>query len=548
MPWPLTRPIAHVLARRGLLEEETIRSLLHPCLGDLPSPLGLPDMPIAAERLARAVRLGETILVLGDYDVDGITSAALLTTALRDAGGSTVCAIPDRAHDGHGFTRSGLALAERLGARVVVTTDSGTSSVATIDEATARGIDVIVTDHHEPNDRLPRALAVVNPRRADSSYAFRELAAVGVAFRLAQATYGALGRPTRYVDRHLDLVAMGSLADCVPLVGENRTLVRLGLEMMARGQRPGLLALREAAGRELSHLDGSTVVLALAPRINAAGRLGHAHAALRLLTTPDRREASMLAHRLEDANRTRRQLAEAVVHDTEKLARTVSDAPALVAASSGWHPAVLGIAAARLLDENARPVVLIAWRGEEGKGSARAPADYNLHEIFSRLRDLLVTFGGHPRAVGFTLRHECFADFRERFFALVASTSPVQTTHREALQLEGVLPLASCSPALARSVADLGPFGVGHSEPLFAVPDVRPIGHPVTIGRNGLRFHVENGSGARQCVGYRLAHRAPELQEGRTVWLACVPVLTHRFAAGGVELKVKDIHLQPESV
>ncbi len=541
---PLHPLVAHVLAERGIRDPHAIRALLAPSVEDLPDPFGLPDMDVAVARLVRAVHTQETVLVLGDYDVDGVTAAALLASALREAGGQAVCAIPDRAREGHGFTLAGLALAQRLDIHVVVVADSGTASVDTIAEAGRAGIDVIVVDHHQPHAALPDALAVVNPRRPDSQYGFAELAAVGVAFRVAQALFVALGRSPRYVDRHLDLVALGTLADSMPLVGENRILTRLGLQVMRQGQRVGLAALRDVCSRDDRVLDSAVVMLTLAPRINAAGRLGHAQSALRLLMTPDRREAHLLARQLEDDNRLRRRLAEGVVRDAQRAAEAQHGARTLVADSAEWHPAVLGIAAARLLEEGQRPVALIVWRGDEGKGSARAPAGLDLPAVLSACGSVVHAYGGHAVAAGFTLRRADLPAFRHTFEAAVAAAAP-EPSRRMPLVLEGSIALEDCDAAMASAIGELGPFGTGHPEPLFTFPDVRVSGPVQFVGRNAVRFRAHRHGAMVECLGVGLARHAAWIDSGPRVVLAATPVAGSRIRGTAVELKVRDLVATP---
>lgn len=541
---PLHPVVAGLLAARGIRDPHAIRALLAPSIDDLPDPFGLPDMDVAVARLVRAVHTQETVLVLGDYDVDGVTAAALLAMALREAGGQAVCAIPDRSREGHGFTLTGLALAQRLDIHVVIVADSGTASVEAIAEAGRAGIDVIVVDHHQPHDALPDALAVVNPRRPDSTYGFADLAAVGVAFRVAQALFTALGRSPRYVDRHLDLVALGTLADSMPLVGENRILTRLGLEVMQHGQRVGLAALRDVCMRDDRVLDSSVVMLTLAPRVNAAGRLGHAQAALRLLMTPDRREAHLLARQLEDDNRLRRRLAEGVVRDAMRASEDQLGAHTWVAESAEWHPAVLGIAAARLLDEGQRPVALIVWRGDEGKGSARAPAGHDLPALLAACGGVVHAYGGHAVAAGFTLRRADFAAFRHTFETVVRTATP-DPSRRPPLVLETSLALRDCDAVLAAAIADLGPFGAGHPEPLFAFPDVTVSGPVQPVGRSAIRFFAHQQGITHACLGVGLARHAAWIEQGARVAMAATPVHGSRQRGTDIELKVRDLVATP---
>lgn len=505
--------LAAILVQRGLAAPDVAKAFLRPDLERLSDPHCWADMPIAVERLARAVREHEPILVHGDYDVDGQCAAAMLTRILRSAGGTVHPFVPHRVRDGYDFGPAGLAEAQRIGAKLIVTCDCGITAVAAVRAARAAGIDVIVTDHHLPGDELPPANAVIDPQRPDCKSEDKNLCGTGVAFKLAQALVQTLGLSANLPLHFLDYVALATIADVVPLVGENRILVRYGLKKMADSRWVGLRALIETAGLQGKPLRGAHIGFILAPRLNAAGRIGDANDGLRLLLTENPQEAAALARELETTN-ARRQAMDQVIQDEaiELVEKTLnpSDA-AIVLGSDAWHPGVIGIVASRIVERFGRPTFLIAWdqegKGDFGRGSGRSIARFDLHGALQRVGSHLEKYGGHTMAAGFTIKRERFDDFRVAFLAVAGELlTPDDLAPSQRVDLE--LPLASVNQELERLIRHLEPCGAGNPAPVFGVRNARAVGAR-RVGTNHLRFTLDDGSAVLPAIGFRWADAVP---------------------------------------
>jgi single-stranded-DNA-specific exonuclease len=509
-------PLAALLVQRGQGSEADARAFLRPAVTALSDPHALAGMADAVDAIASAVRAGGTILVHGDYDVDGQCATALLTRALRAAGADVVGFVPHRLRDGYDFGPAGLAAAQRAGASLVITCDCGITAVETVRAARAAGIGVVVTDHHLPGDSLPPALAVVDPQRADDSSTAQTLCGTGIAFKLVQALVPALGLPANLPYHLLDYVALATVADVVPLVGENRILVRHGLKLLADSRWPGLRALVAAVGLEGRELRAGHMGYILGPRLNAAGRVGDAADGLRLLLTDDPAEAADLARRLEGLNVERQSIDQRILE--EALAQVEQDGDperdaGFVLAGDGWHPGVVGIVASRVVERYGRPTFLIAFDGEIGKGSGRSISRFDLHQALLACGDLLERYGGHQMAAGLTIRRDRLAEFRERFGAIARqSLSPEDLGPEQRVDLE--LPLAEATAELERLSRYLEPCGAGNPAPVFGVRGVRFTGR-ARVGNGHLKGCLDDGTARLPAIGFQWADRVPWLGDGR---------------------------------
>ncbi len=471
------------------------------------------DLDRAVDRLARAVTDRETILIHGDYDVDGMCSTTLMTRAIRGFGGVAVPFIPRRIEDGYDLTDAGVRAARAAGARVVVTCDCGTSAVAAVAALCAEGIDVIVTDHHVPGGSLPECLAVLNPKRAGCEYPDEDLAAVGVAFKLALALAERLGASTAPILGMLDLVALATVADIAPLRGENRVFVRYGLRLLAQTRNQGLRALIRSSGLDGKPLTAGRVGFILAPRLNAVGRLGHAMRGVELLMCENEHEALGIARELEELNRKRQEIdRETLVQARAQLADPVlRDAYGLVIAREGWHPGVIGIVASRIVEETGKPTLLIAVSGNEGKGSGRSIPAFDLHGALSGIRDILLRFGGHRAAAGVTVAAEQIPELARRFDAAArAVLRPEDLAPEVRIDLE--LRLEDLTPELESLLRHFEPFGLGNPGPVLVSRGVRVVGTPRVVGQNGLKLRLATATGELEALGWGMAHRATELR------------------------------------
>src|SRR6266516_2770747 len=465
----IPEPLAALLVQRGLAAPEHAKAFLRPDLERLSDPLAWVDMSRAVELIVAAVRSGAPILVHGDYDVDGQCAAALLTRVLSSVGGRVHAFVPHRLRDGYDFGPTGLAEARRLGAGLIITCDCGITAVEAVRAARAAGIEVIVTDHHLPGNELPPASAVLDPQRADCRSAAKELCGTGVAFKLAQALVPALGLSPHLPLHFLDLVALATVADVVPLTGENRILVRHGLKLLAESHWTGVRALVETAG--------------LAGKPIRSGHVG-------FIQAPDQR---ILDEAVE--------LAERVLRPEDR---------ALVLAADAWHPGVIGIVASRLVERYGRPTFLIAWDGggSTGRGSGRSIAGFDLHAALQRVAPHLEKYGGHTMAAGLTIRRGRYEAFRVAFLGVASELlRPDDLVPAQRVDLE--LPLGLVSDELEKLIRYLEPCGAGNPAPVFGVRGARAVGAR-RVGTNHLRFTLDDESGALPAIAFQWADAIPD--------------------------------------
>lgn len=506
----IPEPLAALLVQRGLGDPGAARAFLRPGLERLTDPFAWVDMERATELIARTVRADEPVLVHGDYDVDGQCASALLTRVLRAAGARAEAFVPHRLRDGYDFGPAGLAAAERAGAKLIITCDCGITAVEAVTAARAAGREVIITDHHLPGDVLPPASAILDPQRADCPSSDKDFCGAGVAFKLAQALVQRLGLSPNLPLHFLDYVALATVADVVPLTGENRILVRHGLKMLSDSRWAGLRALVEAAGLAGKPLRAGHVGFILAPRLNAAGRIGDANDGLRLLLSDDPAEAAGLAGALETQNVRRQQLDQRILNEALDLADTAlqGDERALVLAAEGWHPGVIGIVASRLVERYGRPTFLIGWEGDTGRGSGRSIPGFDLHAALHRVGGHLERYGGHTMAAGLTIRRERFAEFRVAFLRVAGEfLRPEDLTPTQRVDLE--VPLGAVSAELERMMRHFEPCGAGNPAPVFGVRGAKAL-RARRVGTNHLRFTLADGSGELPAIGFRWADLVPE--------------------------------------
>ncbi len=499
-----------MLAVRGRDSPEAARSFLRPLLTSLHDPALLRGADAAARRLARAVERDEMVVVHGDYDVDGVSGSALLAHWIRALGGRAEPIVPDRFRDGYDLSRPGVERAAALGASVLVTVDCGIGAVEAVRLAVEAGMDVIVTDHHAPGPLLPDALAVVNPNRPDCPYPNKDLCGAGVAFKVGQLLARELGRPADEAWEYLDLVAVATIADLVTLRGENRILARYGLRVLSRTGRRGLAALMRIADiAPGSPVEADMVAFRIGPRINAAGRVGDAGEALRLLLAENPLEAGRLAERLDRANRERRDLEGRTAAEALAALRGSYDPArdrAVVVAGEGWPPGVIGIVASRVAERIHRPAVVIALEGARGRGSARSIPPFDLHAAVSACAEHLDRFGGHHQAAGMDIRRDRVAAFREAFQA-VARERLGSAEPRPVLRVDAEIGLGEVDLELSRYMRYAGPFGRGNREPVFVARRVRLAGPPRVLKGAHLKFRMVRDGAGLGAIGFRLAQR-----------------------------------------
>ncbi|HHT02330.1 MAG TPA: single-stranded-DNA-specific exonuclease RecJ [Firmicutes bacterium] len=502
--------LARVLINRGVTEVGAARRFLHPEELAWHDPFSMLGMPAAVARLQEALARCEQIVVYGDYDVDGITAAAILTDYLQRRGGRVTTTLPSRLLDGYGLHPEVVRSAAAAGCTLLVTVDCGITACAEIALAKQLGMDVLVCDHHEAGASLPLGAVLLDPKQPACPYPFKGLAAVGVVWKLLQAL------EPGSCDQYLDLVALGTVADVVPLVDENRRLVQQGLACLASSARPGLRALLNSCGLSPANLEAGHVAFGLAPRLNAAGRVGDAMLALQLLLCQDVAMAEELAAELEQANRARQRIEETVWREAEAQAMAMfaedPHLPFLVLDGDGWHPGVIGIVASRLVERFYRPTLLVAWHEGLGRGSGRSIPGFNLHKALSACAHLLEGFGGHGAAAGCQVVPGNLPALRAALQDYARRNSGLSDFVPK-LQIDAELRPDECGLRLATELELLAPFGVGNPRPLFAVHSLRPVSVQ-TVGKQGqhLRLQFQGQSNGRLVgIGFRLGHLAPTL-------------------------------------
>lgn len=542
--------IAKILVFRGIADYDTAKVYFRPTMELLHDPYLLDGMDKAVDRVLRGLAENEAFFVFGDYDVDGTNGAAMLYLFLKELGARVQYYIPDRLKEGYGISRAGIDHAVELGVNLFIAIDCGITAVDQVDYASQRGLDVIICDHHEAGPVLPPALAVLDPIKPGDPYPFKPLSGCGVGFKLIQGIARRVGKED-LLRPYLDFVTLASTADIVPLTGENRVLVKLGLENINTSPRPGIRALIESAGLKLGRITTGQIVFALAPRINAAGRLGDATRAVRLLTSVDPEEARALAQELEEENRNRRKIDEDTFADAQQLFEECFDVhsdPAIVLHQEHWHPGVVGIVASRMVERYYKPSIMMATVDGVAKGSARSVSGFDIYEALKRCEDKILQFGGHKYAAGLTVEIERLEEFREAFKAAVKDLMTEELKTPE-IRIDMELDLQEITPRFIKILREFAPFGPNNSRPTFLTRNLEVAGTARIVGRNHLRFRVRQNGASFDAIGFGLGELLPRAFSGRKD-LECVytveenewtPPSGSRSADPVPQLKIKDL-------
>ncbi len=505
--------VANLLVNRGIDTPEAARQYLYPTLDTLLDPMEMADMQKAVDRIMAAKQKNEKIVIYGDYDVDGVTSSALLFRFFTAVGMDAGYYIPDRETEGYGLNKEALDKLKSDGADLVITVDNGISSNEQVDHANEIGLDVIITDHHQINGPLPSAMAVLNPGRRDCPYPFKELPGVGIAFKLCVALRRAIhddGVPKNKLPnlkQHLDIVAIGVIADLAPLVGENRTLVRHGLRQIIDSSKLGIASLIEVS-RIGDQITSTDVAFDLAPRLNSAGRLGHAGPALELLITDNRQHARQTAQLLDEQNSHRKGIQKEIFEQAVSLINAQGDhseGKAIVLESDEWNAGVVGIVASKLADKFNAPVLLARFDGAVGKGSGRSVPGLNLNECMKKCADKLMKFGGHKAAVGFTVTRDQFTAFKESLVHVVGEEI-AENEVAPTLSIDSRLDPASIDLRFMENIEALEPFGKGNSAPVFMGRSVIFHDQPFYMGadKEHVRLRIRGAENV-QALGFYMA-------------------------------------------
>ncbi len=541
--------LAQLLINRGLVDSDKAFSFLSPSLQDLHDPFLLKDMGKACERLVKALKKGEKVAVYGDFDVDGVTATALLYSFLKEVGFDVDYYIPERLSEGYGLNCGALDIITHRDIRLVITADCGISNADEVIFAKERGVDVIVTDHHEVPEDMPPALAVLNPKQSGCKFPFKGLAGVGVAFNLIVALRASLrecgyfsnGIPN--LKRFLDLVALGTIADIVPLVDENRVLVKFGLEEIANSARFGIKALKEVCRIRSGAVKSRQVGFQLAPRINAAGRLKRADMAVKLLITEDMKEATELARMLDSENNTRqgierKMLQEAIsMLEAEGLQSGAYSGKGIVLSSASWHPGVVGIVASRLAERFNRPTILFASDGETARGSGRGVRGIDILDCLKRCSGLLERYGGHKAAAGITIKAKNIEKFKGIFLDLLNREVGDEDLVPE-VSVDALVALNDLNQKVVTDIGRLAPFGYCNAEPVLGVRGTHILETDIVAERH-LRLKVGQGGSVWHAIGYGLADRHPLKGEGFDIVFS--PYIDEWNGKKNLKMRVKEL-------
>lgn len=516
--------IANILLNRGIPESD-FKVFLSKSKQGILNPFTMLDMEKAADRIIKAIEGGEKTVVYGDYDVDGITSTVLLYQFLKEHGANVDYYIPDRIDEGYGINIMAVNKLIKSGAKLLVTVDCGITAIGEVEFAKLQGMDVVITDHHTCKERISEAaVAVVNPKREDDEYEFDALAGVGVAFKLALAITMKMGGNTGdCFDKYCDLAAIGTVADVVPLIGENRIIVQKGLDTMASPKRCGVKALLEIAGVADKKTNTGTIAFALAPRINAAGRLGNAKIAAELLLTKDPEEARRIAAELDGLNKERQATELEINNEAMKMIAEDKDfdkKQVIVLAKEGWHNGVIGIVASRIMEIFYKPCILISLNNGAGKGSGRSIAGFNLFDALNECDDLLTEFGGHAMAAGLGINEEKLEEFTEK----INKYAKERLTPEDMIpvvKIDTVLQGSNLNIATSKLLSALEPYGMGNEAPVFAVKNATVIS-AATVGAEGkhIRMQIEKDGTRVNCIGFGMGEYINAIKPGTAVHLA----------------------------
>ena len=544
--------LCQILINRGITDAAAAEKFLAPSLHDLHDPFLLYGMDVSVRRIVRAIQSNELMSVYGDYDVDGVSGTALLLTFFGSLGLQVGSYIPERQGEGYGLNREAIRQLARRGTRLLITVDCGSTAVEEVALARQLGIDTIITDHHQPPETLPDALAIVNPHQQTCGYPNKHLCGVGLAFKLLTALRahmrqaGVLSERLPNLKRHLDLVALGTIADVTPIRGENRVIVQHGLEELTRTLKPGLQALRQVSGRQGKSASVGEVGFQLAPRLNASGRLGSAEQSLELLMAGDRVEAERLAAGLDEVNRTRRTLQadiERAVH--ERIDQQYGAAPpaAIVLGDPDWHLGVVGIVAARIAETYHRPTFLLQIEGTTARGSGRSIPTFDLYDGLLHCAEWLEQFGGHRYAAGLTVAVHNLAALQEAFIRYADDRLRPEDL-RPVLRLEAVVSLADIDHAMVSELASLEPHGPGNQMPVLAAYGVSITSSIRRLGQDGqhARFTVEQDGRSLEVIAFRIADRIAEgVAKGSALDIAFVPTVNTWANQRTLELQLRDL-------
>ncbi len=534
----ITNLLASILVNRGIIDGEKINVFLNPTRKDFYNPFLMPDMEIAVKRIVKAIENKEKIMIYGDYDADGITSITVLKKYLNEIGLKTGEYIPNRLNEGYGLNKDAISKIYNDGYKLMITVDCGISGLEEVDYANSLGMEIIITDHHEPAEKLPEAIAVIDAKRKDNKYPFNQLAGVGVVFKLIQAISTELKLEEKEYLKYLDLVCIGTISDIVPLVDENRVIAKLGLKLIEKTKNIGLKTLLNIA--DLKKIDSNAISFGVAPRINACGRMGFQEEALQLFLTEDSGEATKIAKRLVQFNQERqakeKQIFEEVI---EKIEKDDKDKKCIVLAEENWHHGVIGIVASKITEIYYKPSILICLEGDKGKGSGRSVPGFDLYTALTKCSDYIEKFGGHSMAIGITIKKENFEKLKEAIekYAQESNISDIMPI----INIDKEINLKNINIEEVKSLELLEPFGEANKMPLFLLRNLKIDSIRALSGGKHLKLTLKQDNNIVDAIGFNMGDLSKEYLLGDKVDVVGTIEINSFGNKENIQINLKDI-------
>lgn len=538
--YQINKLLATILVNRNITKKEDIRLFLEPTRADFHNPFLISDMEKAVERIIKAIENQEKVTIYGDYDVDGITSITVLKSFLQDRGLAVESYIPNRLEEGYGLNKQAIEKIAKSGCQLMITVDCGISAIEEINYANSLGIETIVTDHHEPGTELPKALAVIDNKRKDSTYPFRELAGVGVVFKVIQAIGMKLELKEEEYLKYLDIVCVGTISDIVPLVNENRVIAKLGLMLIRQTKNIGLRSIINSSG--YTKIDSNSISFGIAPRINACGRMGKAEEALELLMSKNYNQVSELTQKLNNHNRVRQETEKNIFENAVKQIEEehLENNNAIIVGGHNWHHGVIGIVSSKITEMYFKPSILLSFEEDGiGKGSGRSIPGFDLHDALMQCMDTIEKFGGHSMAVGITVRKEKFKRFREEFEKIA------QTAHIDeimpVIQVDSKIEIKDIDKEMVESLKQLEPFGEGNRMPVFVFKNLKIDSIRALSEGKHLKLTLKDNNTIIGSIGFNLGHLAEEYRIGDKIDVVGVLEINSFNGVDSLQINMKDM-------
>ena len=537
--YKINKLLATILANRNITEKEQIEKFLKPKRTDFYNPYEMLDMEIAVKRIIKAIEDKEKIIIYGDYDVDGITSVTVLKSFLEERGITVAEYIPNRLEEGYGLNKKAVKQIAEQEYKLMITVDCGISAIEEVEYANSLGIETIITDHHEPGNELPKALAVIDAKRKDNTYPFRNLAGVGVVFKLIQAISMELGLEEKEYLKYLDIVCIGTISDIVPLVDENRVIVKLGLKLVGQTKNLGLKSILESTG--YTKLDSTTISFGVAPRINACGRMGHQEEALKLFLSTNKNEIKELTKKLNEYNRERKETEKKIYNEAIKQIEQIDldKQNTIILMGKNWHHGVIGIVSSKITELYFKPSILLCEEGEEGKGSGRSIPGFDLYEALTECNDLLEKFGGHSMAVGINVKKENFEKFKEKFEEIAKQKHIEEIV--PILKIDALINLDEIDKDIVESLKELEPFGEENKMPLFAIKNLKIDSIRALSEGKHLKLTLKDNKNIINAIGFNLGYMSSDYKIGDKIDVVGNLEINTFNGVDNIQINIKDL-------